>query len=306
MSLSGSSFKVFGWGSPSKVADLLKLIRPHQWIKNGFVFVPFVFAGELTNLALLRDGLVVFAAFCLASSGVYVLNDLVDAEADRAHPRKAQRPIASGRVGSAEAVLAMAALSAGGIGGGYLVSLPVGNMLLSYVGLSVLYSFYTKHQVLLDVFSIAGGFLLRVMAGAYASTVAPSHWILLMTLFLSLMLGLGKRRGELLELARGSENHRTVLNAYSVATIDQMLVVLVGMVVVTFSVYTGSEYATRRFGTNALVYTVPLVVYGLFRYLYVMNDKGGSGDPTEILLSDRPLLLCVAGWILACAWIIYR
>lgn len=287
-------------------AALVRLLRPAHWIKNGFVFVPLVFAGKLGDGDLVSQGLATLAAFCLASSAVYILNDLVDAEADRQHPAKRMRPVACGLVSRGQAVALMGALGAAAAGAGYLVSSQVGNVLLLYMALSAVYSFYTKHIVLLDVFSIAIGFLLRVVAGAYVSTVTPSHWILLMTLFLALMLGFGKRRGELTALGKDSESHRAVLTSYSVATIDQMLVVLIGMVVVTFSIYTGSDYAVARFGTDALVYTVPLVVYGLFRYLYIINDKGGGGDPTEILLSDPPLLCCVAVWVIACAWIIYR
>ena len=288
----------------SRVFIFGKLLRPHHWIKNGFVFVPFVFSGKLTDPALVVRGFEAFGALGMASSAVYVLNDLVDAEADRLHPTKSLRPIASGKVGAAQALLLMAGLGAAAILLALRVSAPVGYIVLSYIGVSALYSFYTKHVVLLDVFSIAAGFLLRVLAGAFVTMVLPSHWILLMTLFLSLMLGFGKRRGELVQLERNPEGHRAVLNLYRVATIDQMLVVLVGMVVVTFSIYSGSDYAIQRFGTDALVYTVPLVVYGLFRYLYVINQKGG-GDPTEILLSDRPLLACVIGWLILCVWIIY-
>ena len=292
--------------SKNKISDLIKLLRPRQWVKNGFVFIPFLFADKLLNITLLSKGLVVFIAFCLASSSIYILNDLSDLDFDRSHPEKKNRPIASGKVSINVALCIMLFLSATSVFISYCHSREVSWIIVSYIILNIFYSLYLKHIVILDIFCIASGFLLRVAAGVFASTVPPSHWIIIMTMALSLLLAVGKRRADLLSADGSLKSHRKVLSLYSVQTIDQMIVVLVAMVIITFSLYAVSDYATQRFGTDALVFTVPIVVYGVFRYLYIINDKGGTGDPTKILLSDRHMFLCVLSWLLACAWIIYK
>ncbi|MEW6735058.1 MAG: decaprenyl-phosphate phosphoribosyltransferase [Acidobacteriota bacterium] len=283
---------------------VFQLVRPKQWIKNGFVFMPILFAGKLSQTDILLEGLFLFGYFCLTASAVYVCNDIADAQTDRLHPHKCMRPIAAGRVSRWQAILIALLLGSLGLVGAFSLSRGVGFWLLLYAGVNLLYSFVTKHIALLDVFSIATGFVLRVLAGADVSTVAASRWILLMTFFLSLLLGLGKRRGELKMLMHNAADHRVALDGYTSRAIDQMLVILIGMVVLTYSTYTVSDYAIEHFGTDRLVYTVPFVVYGLFRYVHLMNEEEHS-DPTALLFADRPLLISIVLWGLVCIWIIY-
>lgn len=300
-----SSRSIDNTSSGSYLGQLLILARPLHWIKNGFVFIPFLFAAKLTDFSVLYQGILVFWAFCLASSSVYIFNDIMDVKSDRLHPKKRTRPIASGRISVSVAVVYLIFVASGTVVLSLLHSPVILAIILTYVVINIFYSLYIKHIVLLDVFSIAAGFLLRVFAGAYASTQPPSHWLLLMTLFIALFLGFGKRRSELATLENNGEDHRRVLTFYSLRTIDQLLTVLIGLVVVTFSLYTVSDYTMQRFGTDALVYTVPLVVYGLFRYLFLVNERKYGGDPTEVLLSDAPLIFTVLGWLAASFFIIY-
>lgn len=285
---------------------LIRLLRPHQWIKNGFIFIPFIFSGKLTSLSLLFDGLLVFIAFCFISSSCYILNDLADVEFDRNHYEKKDRSIASGTISVSTAVILMLVMASVAVVIAFLQSKITGGIILFYAVLNIIYSLYLKNIVILDIFSIALSFLLRVLGGAYACTVPPSHWIILMTFSLALLLAVGKRRVDLLTLSGHSKSHRKVLSSYSLYTVDQMIVVLMAMIIITFSLFTVSNYAIERFGTDALVFTVPFVIYGLFRYLYIVNDKGSIGDPTSILFTDKHILLCVLGWLITCIWILYK
>jgi len=284
----------------------MKLLRPHQWIKNSFVFIPFIFSGKLTDPSLLINGFFVFVAFCFMSSSCYILNDLADVDFDKNHPEKRTRPIASGEIKTNSALTIMVLLSTLALFIGYWHSKTVGGILVFYLILNIIYSLYLKNIVILDIFSISLSFLLRVLGGAYACTVPPSHWIIIMTFSLALLLAVGKRRVDLLTLSRGTKSHRKVLNSYSLYTIDQLIVILIAMIIITFSLFTVSSYATERFGTDALVFTVPFVVYGLFRYLYIINDKEATGDPTTILFSDKHIFLCVLAWLITCTWILYK
>lgn len=281
-------------------------MRPKQWIKNGFVFIPFLFSGKLLDIHILSKGVLVFIAFCLASSCIYIFNDLSDIEFDRKHPERKTRPLASRKLNTAVAVIIMLFLSAGAVLLSFSHSIEVGLVIVSYILLNIFYSLYLKDIVILDIFCVALGFLLRVLAGSYACTVPPSHWIILMTMALSLLLAVGKRRGDLLTIDEDLRKHRKVLRAYSIHAIDQMIVILSGMILITFSLYSVSDYAINRFRTDALVYTVPLVAYGIFRYIYLINDKKNTSDPTKILFSDRHMFFCVIAWLAACAFIIYK
>lgn len=284
---------------------IVKLLRPRQWIKNCFVFISFIFAGDLRRPEYLELSLWLFAALCLASSACYGINDVADAEADRAHPLKRKRPVASGALSPAIAILTSVLLAAASLVIAFRAGRAAGLMVLGLITLNLFYSAYLKHQVLLDVFAIAVSFLLRVLTGGVASSVRPSHWMILMSIFITLMLALGKRRAELLAMREGAGQHRHVLTLYRVETIDQMLVILITLVIASFSLFTVSDYAVQRYGTDGMIYTLPLVVYGLFRYLLVMHTRGEGGDPTELALTDRPLLICVLLWLTACIWIVY-
>ena len=283
----------------SRLRLYLKLLRPHQWIKSGFVFVGLLFGHAWDEPALVADVVCAAAAFALAASAVYVMNDLVDRERDRAHPVKCRRPLASGALGSGEAValggvcLLLALLLA------WLASPMVLLIVLVYSALNVGYSFGLKHVVLLDVFIISAGFMLRILAGTLGVGIAPSHWLLLCGLLVTLFLGFAKRRAELAALDGGGGQHRQVLDDYDPALLDKLIGICAAGTLVTYSLYTVSPETVAMHGTTDLVYTVPCVLYGLFRYLYLLHRRGGGGDPAAALLGDRHLLAAFAAWLLA-------
>lgn len=284
---------------------IVKLVRPRQWIKNAFVFIPFFFGDKLTDFKLVIAGIIVFIAFCFASGSIYILNDLSDIEFDRRHPEKKGRPLAAKKVSINTAVLVMILFASLAVIMGFWHSNQVGIVIVSFIMLNIFYSVYFKNIVLLDIFCIAIGFLLRIIGGIYACTVPPSKWIIVMALAIALFLAVGKRRADLLTADESIKNHRIVLKSYCMRTIDQMIVILAAMIIITYSLYATSDYVTGRYGTDAMIYTIPFVIYGLFRYLYVVNDKGSTGDPTKILLSDSHLFLCVFAWLVLCGTIIY-
>ncbi|MBI3591372.1 MAG: decaprenyl-phosphate phosphoribosyltransferase [Candidatus Melainabacteria bacterium] len=280
-------------------------MRLNQWHKNGFIFIPLLFAGDLFHPKIIIKCIVAFIAFCLASSSVYIFNDLSDVEFDKKHPEKKNRPLASGKISTEIAVFLVIVLSIIALLIGTFCFYKVAWVIAFYIILNLFYSLYLKNIVILDIFCIALGFILRVVAGTFISTVPPSHWIVIMTLALALLLGAGKRRSDLLNLEHSVKSHRKVLSLYSLTTLDQMIVILAAMIIITFSLYTVSDYAIKRFNTDALVYTVPFVIYGLFRYIYIINDKGGTADPAKIILSDLQMFICVVFWLAACVMIIY-
>jgi 4-hydroxybenzoate polyprenyltransferase len=289
----------------NKLFAIIKLVRPRQWVKNGFVFIPFLFGDKLTDLKLLTAGIIVFIAFCFASGSIYTLNDLSDIEFDRRHPEKKDRPLAAKKVSTRTAALIMVLFGSLAVVMGFWHSNKVGLVVVLFIILNIFYSMYFKNIVLLDIFCIALGFLLRIIAGIYACTVPPSKWIVIMALAIALFLAVGKRRADLLTADENIKNHRIVLKSYCMRTVDQMIVILAAMIIITYSLYATSDYVIDRYGTEAMIYTIPLVIYGLFRYLYVVNDKGSTGDPTKILLSDSHLFLCVLAWLVLCGTIIY-
>ena len=280
--------------------DYLRLLRPKQWIKNLFVFAALIFARDVGQPHLLGLTVAAFALFCLSSSGVYIINDILDREHDRNHPVKCHRPIAAGRipVGTATGLALM--LLVVGVIGSFLVTWSLGLVVLIYAVLMVSYSLYLKQQVILDVFTIAAGFILRVVAGAAATGVYLSPWLLLCTIFLSLFIGLGKRRHELYLLNDSASLHRSALGSYSFAFIDQMVGITTSATNISYSLYTFLAPTNRN-----LIYTIPFVLYGLFRYLFIIYRQQSGGAPEDALLQDRPLLVAVLLWIIACIFILY-
>lgn len=285
---------------------LLRSLRPQQWAKNFFVLAPLVFAQRLTDPTSLEHSLMAFAAFCLAASAVYLLNDLHDREEDRRHPIKSRRPLASGALTASVAWVATAGLIAGAaalaltLGGGFAAFLG------AYVTLNVLYSLGLKTVVILDVLCISLGFVLRILAGAAAIDVKVSSWLLLCTTFLSLFLAFSKRRHEIQLLAEGAAHQRKVLSQYSAAFLDQMINVVTASAVVCYALYAVSPETVERFHTEHLVYTVPFVLFGVFRYLYLVYQRPDSKNPTEALLFDGPFLVNLLLWGGAVIWIVYR
>ena len=281
-----------GWGA------FLLLLRPHQWLKNGFVFVGLLFGHAWNDPVKLGQALAAFAAFCLLASAVYVMNDLIDREQDRLHPKKKRRPLAAGSVSVAAATVlaAMLLLAGGSIAWLWAGSAPW--IFLVYVVLNIAYSFKLKHVVILDVFIIASGFMLRILAGTLGLGIAPSQWLLLCGLMLTLFLGFAKRRAELNALLAESAGHRRVLEHYTAPMLDQFIGIAAAGTVISYALYTVSAETVALHGTRGLIATVPFVLYGMLRYLWRLHTRGGGGDPAQELLSDPHLLAATAGWLL--------
>ncbi len=284
---------------------LLLSMRPEQWVKNFFVLAPAIFSRSFLEAGADMRALAAFGLFCLASGLVYLMNDLADLERDRRHPLKRLRPLASGAVSPAFAGLASLFL---------LPVLALGSWWLSPIFLAVvclyalnnvLYSYWLKRLVILDVMSISVGFILRVVAGSVAIAVPMSSWLLLCTALLALFLGFGKRRHELVLLEDGAGSHRSVLDHYGTYFLDQMIAVVTASTVLSYALYTMSADTIAKFGTDKLIFTTPFVLYGIFRYLYLIHQRGKGGSPTEAVLRDRAILVNVVLWGLASGFIIY-
>ena len=288
------------------MSPYLKLLRPKQWAKNAFLFAALVFSRHLFDAAIVMQSIKAFVVFCLTSSAMYILNDIFDVEADRLHPIKRNRPIVSGTVSVAAASIVgiILLMVAGAIG----VSLPSQFLIAVavYIVLNIVYTFGLKRVVLVDVFIIGAGFLIRVVAGAYAINVEVSHWLILCTLFISLFLAVSKRRAEiLLNNLTTSESARTVLREYDVQLVDQMMTIVAAGTVISYALYSVAERTVLMFGTEDLVFTTVFVLFGTFRYLFLVRHRSTEDNPTALLLSDLPMLVNVALWFLACVAIIY-
>lgn len=286
--------------------DLWRLIRPRQWVKNGFVLMGALFANALRQPAIVNHVLLAAAAFCLVSSGVYIFNDILDRASDANHPVKRNRPLAANRVSIGTAVVLLAAIWTGGFVVGFLASKKVLVILLVYVVLNVAYSLQLKHVVILDVFIIASGFMLRILAGTVGVGIAPSQWLLLCGLMIALFLGFAKRRAELYALNSDGPTHRKVLDLYQPVLLDKMIVITGTCVILTYSLYTLSPVTVSFHHTESLVYTVPFVMYGIFRYIYTLHRQSTGGDPATEIFRDPHLLLAILGWLVSTIWIIAR
>jgi len=271
--------------------DLLIALRPQQWAKNIALFAGLIFSQNFFDP---RKSAVVLAAavvFCLASSGLYLLNDILDIEADRKHPQKKNRPLASGRIRPLAAHILSYTLMIWAFIAAYILNRNFGLILAIYLVLEFSYSTYLKNVVILDIFCIAAGFLLRVIGGAVVIDVPMSSWLLICTIFLSLFLALAKRRGEMVLLEDRAADHRPVLAYYSLPFIDQMMTVVTASTILGYVLYALSPETTAKFHTRNLQYSIIFVVYGIFRYLYLVFQKREGGAPERVLFSDKPLLL---------------
>ncbi|MBS3936086.1 MAG: decaprenyl-phosphate phosphoribosyltransferase [Sulfuritalea sp.] len=291
------------------MSPLIDLLRPHQWVKNGFVLVGLLFGHAWERgdgMALALQAMVAFVAFCLISSAVYVMNDIVDRAADRHHPEKRKRPIASGKVGiGTAAALGLSCLGAGLALAFGLAGLPASQapwLFIAYVLMNIGYSLGLKHVVILDVFIIAAGFMLRILAGTLGIGIPPSHWLLLCGLMLTLFLGFAKRRAEV--GAAAGRPHRRVLTQYSEPMLDQFITLSAGATVIAYSLYTVSEETIALHGTPWLIATVPCVLYGLLRYLYRLHRAGGGENPARELLGDPHLLAVFGVWLGLVVWLL--
>lgn len=287
------------------IRPLLKSLRPTQWAKNLFVLAPAVFSSLLLQPEIPVRAALALVAFCFASSAVYLINDLRDREEDRKHPLKKLRPLAAGTlkvpmaVAAVVVLLGVAAAISAWLGSGF------STVLGAYLLLNVLYTFWLKHMVILDVMSISLGFVLRVEAGAMAAQVEVSRWLLLCTIFLALFLAFSKRRHEITLLAGAASGQRRVLDQYSPAFLDQMINVVTASAVVSYALYSVAPETVQKYNTRDLVYTIPMVLYGIFRYLYLMYQQPGERNPTEAILRDPPFLINMALWGAAVVWIVY-
>ena len=279
------------------VRSLIRLARPYQWVKNSFVLVGLVFGHAWTDVATWRSVALVFAAFCLASSAVYVFNDIADREADRAHPHKRLRPVASGSVGLVAAFWLSGLLALAGLALALAASTVAAAIVAAYLGLNAGYSLGLKHVAILDVFIIAAGFMLRILAGTLGVGIAPSQWLLLCGLMLTVFLGFAKRRAELMALQQAGGTHRRVLDDYSPALLDRVTAISAAGVIICYALYTVSAETALTHGTDKMVWTLPFVLYGVFRYLWVLHRAGGGGDPSRELLRDAHLLVATMGWL---------
>jgi len=286
--------------SNSRINAYIRLVRPKQWIKNFFVFAALVFSGNFVKLTYIYTAAAAFISFCATSSSVYIFNDMLDIEKDRQHPRKKYRPLASGVLGKGEAAVLMLALLVAAVLSAYSINLSFGLVVTLYLINNLLYTLYVKHIVILDVMSIALGFILRVAGGAVAIRVEISPWLLLCTLLLALFLGFSKRRNELVVLQEDAQNHRAILEHYSLDFIDNMLSIVTASTVISYSMYTFFASEDRSF-----MITILYVLYGIFRYQYLIYNKNMGESPEEAVLTDKPLLVNIILWIVTSMVIIY-
>ena len=284
---------------------LLEAMRPGQWTKNLFVFAGVIFARKLAEPAAVIESIAAFGLFCLLSSAVYLINDVVDAEKDRAHPTKRTRPIASHRLSIPVATAAAVGLAALSIGGSFALPPTFAALALIYLALNLAYSFRLKHIVILDVLCIAMFFVLRAAAGAAAIQVAISHWLLICTVLIALFIALSKRRHELVLLTDNASNHRASLGEYSPYLLDQMIAVMTASTLMAYILYTVDARTVSEFGSDRLAYTIPFVIFGIFRYLYLIHQKGEGGNPDRIIVSDRQFLVNIVLWAVAVGLTIY-
>ena len=278
---------------------LVALLRPIHWIKNGFVLAPILFAFHVLDAPAILSALAAAAAFCFASSAVYVFNDLADRERDRLHPQKRHRPIASGSVTVRTAAGILSACAAASAALCLLLPWNVAAFIAGYVALNLAYTWGLKRLVLLDVMSIAAGFMLRILAGGAAAGIGLSPWMLLTAFFLSLFLGFTKRMSELLTVA--PSGRREVMRQYSRGFLTLMVGMFVSLTIITYSLYVFFPRASTSETGRGLVYTVPLVVYGLLRYLYLAMQRREGGDVAEAIRRDVPLVVCIGLWVIVVA-----
>lgn len=286
------------------LSELLRLMRPYQWVKNAFVFTGLLFGHAWDEPSLVTQVVITFAAFCLVSSAVYVGNDIVDVEQDRRHPKKSKRPLASGQVSIVSATVLVVMLGLSGLALAYAAAPAVLVILSGYAVMNIAYSLRLKHVVILDVFIIAAGFMLRILAGTLGVGIPPSQWLLLCGLMVTLFLGFTKRRAEIIALSDDGTSHRKVLEHYSPVLLDKMVGITAAGLIMSYSLYTMNPDTIRIHGTANLIYTVPFVMYGVFRYIYLSHHHSLGGDPSHDLIRDPHLLIAVMSWLVATIWLI--
>jgi 4-hydroxybenzoate polyprenyltransferase len=281
-----------------KLFDIFRLMRPYQWVKNGFVFTGLLFGHAWHNPHFVAQVMIAFIAFCLVSSAIYTINDIVDLEQDKQHPKKSKRPLASGRLSVHAAAVLAVMLGAFGLTCAYFAAPAVLAILLAYALMNIAYSLRLKHVVILDVFIIATGFMLRILAGTLGVGIPPSQWLLLCGLMVTLFLGFTKRRAEIIALTEDKTAHRKVLEHYSPVLLDKMIGITAAGLIMSYSLYTMSADTIRIHGTANLIYTVPFVMYGVFRYIYLLHHQSRGGDTAHDLVRDPHLFVVVGVWLI--------
>jgi 4-hydroxybenzoate polyprenyltransferase len=289
----------------STLRALVDAMRPQQWVKNGFIFAALIFSQSLTRWDRCRQVLLAALVFCLVSSATYLLNDIMDAPEDRQHPTKKLRPIASGQLDARSAAIAGVVLGGAGLLWAWKLNTNFFGIVAAYLALNVLYSTFLKRVFLLDVFIVAAGFLLRVIAGGLVIRVAISPWLIVCTTLLALFIALSKRRHEMVLLGRRASDHRAILAEYSPYFLDQLISIVTASTVVSYALYTLSPDVQSKFPGKRLEMTIPFVLFGIFRYLHLIHHRDQGGNPTRSLFTDLVLLSVVVLWALAVVLIIY-
>ena len=285
--------------------QILRTMRPKQWIKNTVVFAALIFSQKLFQPQAFLLSSLAFVLFCLVASSVYLFNDVIDKEEDKLHPFKKFRPIPSGSLSTTTAITSAVLLAIFPLGAAVLLDGRFGVILAAYYCVNLAYSRYLKHVVIIDVMIIALGFVFRAIGGAYIIHVEISPWLIVCTTLLALFLSFGKRRNELVTMKENAQSQRPILTEYSPYFLEQSMAVITASTVVAYALYTMSDEVIIKLKTDHLNLTIPFVLYGIFRYLYLVHQKKEGGDPTFMLLTDKPLLINIALWILTACIILY-
>lgn len=284
---------------------IIKLMRPHQYIKNLFIFLPLFFAMKITDTGLLANAFIAFIAFSLTASAIYTLNDYHDIEEDRHHPKKKDRPLASGAISKSQAIIIMAVLFVSGFTLMALLSLKAVAILSVYVLMNIAYSFFLKHIAIVDVNIIAIGFVLRLFVGSVVTDIHLSKWIVIMTFLLALFMALAKRRDDVLIFLDTGKKMRKVIDGYNLQFLDTAMAIMASVVIVAYTIYTTSPEVVERFHSDYLYLTAFFVILGVMRYLQITFVHLDSGSPTKIVSTDRFMQLTLLGWVITFAWILY-
>ena len=287
------------------IKDILGLIRPHQYIKNLFIFLPLFFAMKITNIALLANASIAFIAFSLTASAIYTLNDYRDIEEDRKHPQKRNRPLASGKISKPQAIIIMTVLGIVGFIPMYLLLSQAAAILLAYVVMNIAYSFYLKHIAIIDITIIAIGFVLRLFIGSAVTGIALSMWIVVITFLLALFMALAKRRDDVLIFLETGSKMRKAIDGYNLKFLDTSMAIMASVVIVAYTIYTTSPEVAEKFHTKYLYLTAFFVILGIMRYLQIALVFQDSGSPTQIVLKDRFMQFVLLGWFATFIWILY-
>lgn len=288
-----------------RLSSIIKLMRPHQYIKNCFIFLPLFFAAQITDTALLLNAVVAFLAFSLTASAIYVLNDYHDVEDDRRHPEKKNRPLATGVITKAQALIIMVLLFVAGTALMASVSFTAMAILLAYVTMNIAYSFHLKHVAILDVTIIAIGFVLRIFVGSAVTDIPLSMWIVIMTFLLALFMALAKRRDDVLIYLDTGKKARQAIDGYNLQFLDTAMAIMASVVIVAYTIYTTSTEVIARVQSEHLYLTALFVIVGVMRYLQIAFVEKDSGSPTRIILKDRFMQITLIGWIATFAWVLY-